>query len=77
MRMIDTASLRAEMARYGITQKQMAKFIGISPRTFSNKMKSGVFGSDEIEQMIQILRIKDPVSIFFAQQVTYKDTSVI
>lgn len=72
--MIDIASLRAEMTRYGITQKQMAKSIGISPRTFSNKMKKGVFGSDEIEQMIQILKIKDPVSIFFAQKVTLKDT---
>lgn len=33
--MIDTASLRAEMTRYGFTQKQMAESIGISPRTFS------------------------------------------
>lgn len=46
--MIDTASLRAEMTRYGFTQKQMAESIGISPRTFSNKLKKGVFGSDEI-----------------------------
>lgn len=74
--MIDVASLRAEMTRYGITQKQLAESIGISPRTFSNKMKKGVFGSDEIEQMIQILKIKDPMSIFFSQMVTLKDTKL-
>lgn len=74
--MIDVASLRAEMTRYGITQKQLAESIGISPRTFSNKMKKGVFGSDEIEQMIQILKIKDPMSIFFAQMVTLKDAKL-
>ena len=68
--MIDTASLRAEMTRYGFTQKKMAESIGISPRTFSNKLKKGVFGSDEIEQMIHILKIQDPASIFFAQEVT-------
>ena len=39
-------------------------------------MKKGVFGSDEIEQMIQILKIKDPMSIFFAQMVTLKDTKL-
>lgn len=74
--MIDVASLRAEMTRYGITQKQLAESIGISPRTFSNKMKKGVFRSDEIEQMIQILKIKDPMSIFFAQMVTLKNTKL-
>ena len=70
--MIDVASLRAEMTRYGITQKKLAESIGISPRTFSNKMKKGVFGSDEIEQMIQILKIKDPMSIFFCSDGNFK-----
>ena len=70
--MIDTASLRAEMTRYGFTQKQMAESIGISPRTFSNKLKKGVLGSDEIEQMIHILKIQDPASIFFCSRSNLK-----
>jgi len=44
----------------------VAKMIGITPKTFYEKMKIGVFGSDEIQIMINELHIKDPISIFFA-----------
>ena len=70
--MIDTASLRAEMTRYGFTQKQMAESIGISPRTFSNKLKKGVFGSDEIEQMIHILKNSRSCIYFFCSRSNLK-----
>ena len=33
-------------------------------------MKKGVFDSDEIEIMIEILHIEDPVKIFFVKNVT-------
>lgn len=64
--MIDVNALRGEIARNGYRQSDIAKKIGIAPKTFSEKMKKGVFGSDEIEVMIQVLHIADPVSIFFA-----------
>lgn len=72
--MVDVASLRAEMARYQITQQELADYIGISRRTLSNKLKKGIFGSDEIEKIIEILKIDDPTSIFFAPPVTFKVT---
>ena len=34
------------------------------------EMKKGVFDSDEIEIMIEILHIEDPVKIFFVKNVT-------
>jgi len=71
---VDVASLRAEMARYQVTQQELADYIGISRRTLSNKMKKGIFGSDEMEKIIEILKIDDPTSIFFASSVTYKVT---
>ena len=37
-------------------------------------MKIGIFGSDEIDKMIELLEIKNPVPIFFAQCVTSKVT---
>ena len=46
----------------------MAKLIGISPKTFYEKMKKGVFGSDEIQIMIRYLNIQDPIAIFFANE---------
>lgn len=67
--MVDTKSLRAEMVRKGVTQEDVAKQLNISSRTFSNRMAKGVFGSDEIEKLVKILDIKDPMSIFFAQVV--------
>ena len=39
-----------------------------TPKTFYSKMKNGVFGSDEIQTMIKILDIDDPMSIFFADE---------
>ncbi len=68
--MLDTRALKAEMVRNGYTQKQMAETIGVSEKTFNLRMKSGVFGTDEVEKMIDVLHIKNPMAIFFAKQVT-------
>ena len=66
--MIRVNDLKAEITRNNLTQKDIAKLIGVSPKTFYDKMSKGVFGSDEIEIMIKELKIQDPISIFFAQE---------
>lgn len=66
--MIKTNELKAEIVKKGYTQQEMAKLIGISPKTFYEKMKKGVFGSNEIQLMIRHLDIKDPIAIFFANE---------
>lgn len=68
--MVDTKSLKAEMVRKGVTQEDVAKQLNISSRTLSSRMSKGIFGSDEIEKLVNILDIKDPMSIFFAKEVT-------
>jgi transcriptional regulator, fis family len=68
--MIDRNKLRAAWVSKGFTQERVAKEVGVSNKTFSLKMKRGVFGSDEIEKMIDLLDISDPVNVFFAKQVT-------
>ena len=68
--MIDTNALKGKIAERGLSQARVAKHIGITPKTFYEKMSRGVFGSDEIEAMIQLLEIDDPVRIFFANKVT-------
>lgn len=72
--MINTNELLACIVRKGYTQGQVAKIIGITPKTFSLKLKKGVFGSDEIETMINTLEIENPMAVFFAPRVTLKDT---
>lgn len=62
--MIRTDELRGIIAKNGYSQAKVAEAIGISPKTFYEKMNRGVFGSDEIELMIRLLHIDNPVAIF-------------
>lgn len=72
--MVDTDKLRGIIAERGLSQCRVAAQIGISPRTFYAKMKSKVFDSTEIEAMISLLSIEDPVCIFFTDVVAQKGT---
>lgn len=63
--MVDTAKLKAAWVAKGKTQDEVAKIIGVSSKTMSFRMKKGVFGSDEMERMIDALDIKNPAEIFF------------
>ena len=66
--MIRTDELRGGIAKNGYSQSDVAGMIGVTPKTFYEKMKIGVFGSDEIQIMIEKLHINDPISIFFAKE---------
>lgn len=46
--------------------------IGVTPKTFYLRMKNGVFGSDEIQIMIDELHIENPEENFFTNKVTLK-----
>lgn len=72
--MIKTDELRGVIAKNGYSQSDIAAKIGVTPKTFYEKMKNGVFGSDEIQVMIDELHIENPMPIFFGQRVTFKDT---
>lgn len=66
--MVATEKLRGIIAEQGFSQRQIAKKLGMTEKTFYTKMKKGVFGTDEVDQMIAILKIKNPVDIFFAKK---------
>lgn len=66
--MIKTNELRGIIAKNGLSQTDVAKMIGVTPKTFYEKMKNGVFGSDEIQIMIDELHIDDPMPFFFAHE---------
>lgn len=68
--MVDRNLLRGAIVSKGKTQTDVAKHLGISDRTFTTRLKKGVFGSDDIEKMIDYLDIKDPMPIFFAKSVS-------
>lgn len=62
--MLDKRKFRAKLMENGYTYASMAKEIGISERTFTNRIKKLWFGSDEIEKMIPLLKIENPKEIF-------------
>lgn len=66
--MVNTMELKACMVRAGYTQKDLAKEVGMSAKTFYSKMKSGKFGLDEANRIALILNISDPGTIFFARK---------
>ena len=68
--MINTDELRGIIAKNGKTQSDIAKMLNITPKTFYIRMKKWIFGSDEIQIMIKELNIKNPMDIFFANEIT-------
>lgn len=64
--------LRGVIAQRGLSQKDVADELGIVPKTFYSKMKKGVFDSDEINEMIRLLKIDGATAaqIFFDIDVT-------
>lgn len=70
--MVDSRALAGIIVSRGKTQKDVAKHLGMTPKTFYAKMKKGVFGSDEMEGMIEFLDIEmsAAIPVFFAEKVT-------
>lgn len=61
---MNAARLRGIIAENGLSQRDVAKAIGMSEKTFYSKMKNGKFGIDEAEAMIRLLKIENPAAIF-------------
>ena len=68
--MVNVNKLRGLMAENGRTGIDMARVIKKTPKTFYEKMKKGVFDSDEITAIVEDLSIENPMEIFFAEEVT-------
>lgn len=68
--MIKTSKLLGIIAERGLSQRAVAKVLGINEATFYRKMSRGVFDSDEIYTMIAFMDIENPADIFFAAEGT-------
>lgn len=65
---MNTNKLRAIIVEKGMTQEQVARAIGITPKTFYTKMKEGVFRTDEVMRIAKLLEIEDPGAIFLGNE---------
>lgn len=67
--MVAVNELRGIISARGLSQRKVANQMGMAEKTFYEKMKKGVFNSNEMDALIEILEIKNPGEIFFAQKV--------
>ena len=68
--MIRTDLLRGKIAEKGFSQADVAKALKMTDKSFYNKMKKGIFKSDEMYKLIEVLDIENPIEIFFAKEIT-------
>lgn len=58
--------IKGRIVAKGLTQDYVAKKIGISTKTLNSKLNGkGAFDVNEIESLIKVLDIKNPIEIFF------------
>ncbi|MDR3258283.1 MAG: hypothetical protein LBT51_01550 [Fusobacteriaceae bacterium] len=72
--MILTGKLKGKIAEKGYTQVEISKRLGISTKTFRKRMKTGIFQSDELDILAEILGITDVCEIFFIPEVSQQAT---
>ena len=66
--MIDINKLKGKFVEKGYdTQEKQAKVIGVSTKTLQNKLKRGIFNSDEIFKIMETLKLDDPTPIFLSK----------
>lgn len=73
--MLNVPEFKAAMVRKGFTQKAISEILGISEKTLCERLKQKRFGTEEIEKLIPLLEINDPMAVFFDGIVTCKDTT--
>lgn len=56
------------IAKNGYSQLDVARALGMTPKTFYRKMKKGVFGTDEVMKMVELLHIENPGDIFLSKK---------
>lgn len=68
--MVNVNLLKAEIVKAGLSIEDVYKGIGLSKRQWYERIRKGVFDSEEMYNLIRIIGIAEPVPIFFADKVT-------
>ena len=69
--MFNEREFNAQMARKGKRRVDLANALGIDPSTLYRKIQNdGDFDREQISTIIEFLEIDDPMSIFFASELT-------
>ena len=72
--MVRSDKIIGKMYELGLNRTIIADKLGMTRKTFSMKLEKGIFNSDEMEKLIDILELEDPMTIFFPNYVAYSVT---
>ena len=64
---MDVNRLKSEIVKRGFNQGSFCDKINMSQATFSRRMKTGVFKTDEVMRMAKVLNLDDPSTIFLSE----------
>ncbi len=69
--MFNEREFNAQLARKGIKKAELAEYLGMTYTNLYRKIRDdGKFTREEMGKIIELLDIKDPASIFFAETLT-------
>ena len=68
--MINENLLKASYVAKGLTQEEVAEKLGITTNTFRFKIKNNTLDVRQMDVLIELLDIKNPIEIFFTKQIT-------
>lgn len=64
--MIRTERLKWEIAARGMSTDEVAWHLGMSKKRFEGKLRKGQFGTDDIQDLTDLLELERPEEIFFS-----------
>ena len=67
--MFDRKRFKAQLILAGVSMKELAEALGIDESTLYRKVNAdGSFTREEINKMIDVLKIESPMDIFFTHE---------
>lgn len=69
--MFDKVEFDVCLTRAQSTPKKLAEAMGISESTLYRKIKSGDFSRSEMSRIAEILKMKNPLRVFFADELAF------
>lgn len=67
--MFDKKRFKAQMILAGVTMKDLAEELGVDESTMYRKINlDGNFTREQINKLVQVLKIDTPMDIFFAKE---------
>lgn len=68
--MVDVNLLKSEIAKQGMNHKEFCQKVNMNQSTFSRRLRTRKFNTDEADAIIRVLKLKNPKRIFFAKKLT-------